>query len=78
MNTPDVAPSKLPPRTVEPPIKTVKRAELETWRMVAGNEDVYTSVVDDGWRKDWVAIGWITVGMATEEDKINFPTVVDE
>ena len=56
---------------------TVKRSELQTWRMVAGNEDTYPIVVDDGRRKEWVAIGWIDAGPASEADKATYPTVED-
>lgn len=57
---------------------TVKRSDLAIWRMVSGGEDAITSVIDDGVKKTWVAIGWIDDGPATEEDKNTYPTVVDE
>lgn len=57
----------------------VKRSELATWRMVAGNEELYTRVVEaDGRLKEWVGIGWIDIGMATEEHRTLYPTVVDK
>lgn len=46
--------------------------------MVAGNEDVYNRVVDNGVLKEWVAIGWIDIGTATEEDKATYPTVQED
>lgn len=56
---------------------TVKRSELQTWRMVAGNEDTYPIVIDNGRRKEWVAIGWIDAGAASEQDKATYPEVVE-
>ena len=45
--------------------------------MVAGNEDIYHTVVDGDRLKQWVAIGWIDVGMATDEHRSLYPTVKD-
>lgn len=59
-------------------MKTVKRSDLQAWKMVAGNEDVYNRVVDNGVLKEWVAIGWIDIGTATEEDKATYPTVQED
>ena len=56
----------------------VARSELSSWRMVAGNEDVYSSVIDGDRLKQWVAIGWIDVGMATDEHRSLYPTVKDD
>jgi len=57
----------------------VKRSELATWRMVAGNEELYTRVVEaDGRLKEWVGIGWIDIGMATDEHRTLYPMVVDK
>lgn len=58
--------------------ETVKRSDLQTWKMVAGMEDRYPVVIDNGRRREWVAIGWIDVGPATDEDKAQYPKVVDE
>lgn len=55
----------------------VKRSELQTWRMVAGNEDKYPVVIDNGVRREWVAIGWIDCGTASDADKAAYPAVVD-
>ena len=60
-----------------PPRSTVARKELNSWRMVSGNEDTYPVVIDGGRRKDWVAIGWIDVGPATDLDLATYPVVVD-
>jgi hypothetical protein len=57
--------------------KTVPRDHLNPWKMVSGNEDVYPVVIDNGIRKDWVAIGWIDIGPASDEDKALYPHVKD-
>ena len=56
----------------------VSRAQLATWRITAGNEDVYSIVVDGDRLKQWVAIGWIDIGMATDEHRAIYPTVKDD
>lgn len=45
--------------------------------MIAGNEDIYHTVVDDDRLKEWVAIGWIDIGPATTEHRVLYPTVKD-
>jgi hypothetical protein len=57
---------------------TVKRSDLQAWKMVAGNEDRYPIVIHEGVRKEWVAIGWIVIGPASDEDKATYPTVVED
>jgi hypothetical protein len=59
-------------------MKTVKRSDLSTWKMVAGNEDVYNKVIDGNVVKEWAAIGWIDTGPPSDEDKATLPTVVEE
>lgn len=56
----------------------VKRSELSNLRMVVGNEDLYTKVVDGDRLKEWVGIGWVDVGMATEEHRTLYPTVIED
>ena len=56
----------------------VPRAQLAPWRMTAGNEDIYHTVIDGDRLKQWVAIGWIDVGPATDEHKTLYPTVKDD
>lgn len=56
---------------------TVKRSDLAIWKMVSGLEDSITSVIDDGVKKTWVAIGWIDEGTASAEDMATYPTVVE-
>lgn len=58
-------------------MKTVKRSDLSTWKMVAGNEDVYNKVIDGNVVKEWAAIGWIDTGPPSDEDKATLPTVVE-
>ena len=57
-------------------METVKATELSKLRMVAGNEKIYDAVIDEGVLKEWVGIGWIDIGPATEEDHKKYPTVV--
>jgi hypothetical protein len=69
--------TKTKPTAPTTPTKTVERSELTTMKMVAGNEDLYTRVVDDGRLRGWVGIGWIDEGMATEEHRAIYPTVIE-
>ncbi len=46
--------------------------------MVAGNEDHITVVIDQGVKREWVGIGWIDAGAATDEDKAKYPTVIED
>jgi hypothetical protein len=57
---------------------TVKRSEIEAWRMYAGAEDMYPTVIDRGWRVDWTGTGWVNVRPANADDKQNYPTVVED
>lgn len=59
------------------PPPPVHRDQLAPWRMIAGNEDIYHTVVDDDRLKEWVAIGWIDIGPATTEHRVLYPTVKD-
>lgn len=56
---------------------TVKRAELATLRMTAGNEKRYPKVILDGQVKEWVGFGWVTLGPATAHDLATLPVVED-
>lgn len=56
-------------------MKKVKARELSKLKMVAGNEKKYKIVIDNGILKEWVAIGWIDIGEATEEDYEYYPVV---
>ena len=56
----------------------VKRSELSILRMVAGNEGLYTKVIDGGRLKEWIGIGWIDIGRATEEHRALYPTVIED
>jgi hypothetical protein len=59
-------------------MKTVKRSDLQTWKMVAGNEDVYNKVIDGNVVKEWATIGWIDIGSPSDEDRAILPTVVED
>ena len=56
-------------------IKTVKRSELSTVRMVAGNEKKYSMVILNDGLQEWVGIGWIYIRLATDDDKKDYPIV---
>ena len=56
----------------------VSRNDLTTWKMVTGNEDTYSTVIDGDRLREWVGIGWIDVGMATDEHRAIYPTIKDE
>lgn len=58
--------------------KTVRADELSTVRMVAGNEKKYDLVIQNDHLKEWVGFGWIVIRLATDEDRLNYPTVVDD
>lgn len=57
-------------------MKTVKASELGNSRMVAGNEKKYSLVIQDDQLKEWVGIGWIHIRLATDQDRMDYPTVV--
>jgi hypothetical protein len=56
---------------------TVKRRELDNLRMVGGNEARYSTVIDQGQVKEWVGIGWISLGPPTREQRKTLPIVID-
>ena len=53
---------------------TVKRRKCSTLLMGDGGGKEKT-VIDDGWVKDYVGIGWLTLRPATEDDYKKYPTV---
>ncbi len=53
----------------------VKASELSKLKMTAGNENSYSKVIQDGRLLQWVGIGWIDLGAATEEDYSDYPEV---
>jgi len=58
-------------------MKELSRGEVSTLRMVAGNEDQISKVIDGVLLKEWVGIGWVTLRNATDQDKKNYPTLID-
>lgn len=48
-------------------MNTVKSSELASFRMVAGNEKKYDKVIHRHRVKQWVGIGWVDEGPATDE-----------
>jgi len=55
--------------------KTVKRSELSTMKMVAGNEKKYDAVIVKGVVMEWVGIGWIETKEKPDPNK--YPTAVE-
>ena len=55
--------------------ETVAASELANIRMAGHNEKKYPAVIDEGSLKEWVAIGWVDVRAATEQDYEKFPVV---
>lgn len=60
------------------PAGTVKRSELASFKMVAGNEKKYGIVIDGNTVKEWVGFGWIDLRSPTGADLQRYPKVVDE
>lgn len=58
--------------------RTVTRSQVSNLRMAAGNESRYTHVIVDGRLKNWVGIGWVDEGEATDEHRAAYPTVVED
>ena len=58
-------------------MKIVKRSELSSIKMVAGNEKKYSRVIKEGNVEHWIGFGWVTEGLATKADKKKYPTVED-
>jgi hypothetical protein len=54
-------------------MQTVKRSELTSLKMVAGNEKKYRRVIMYGVVNEWTGIGWITLKKATIEDRKTIP-----
>lgn len=57
---------------------TVRRTELATILRVAGGEKRHPIVILDGVVREWVGFGWITLDPATDEDRMKYPTVVED
>lgn len=58
-------------------METISRSELSSLRMVAGNEKKYPMVILNDHLEEWVGIGWITIRLATDDDRKEYPTVED-
>lgn len=57
--------------------KKVQLKELTNLKMVSGNEKKYPCVIINGFLKDWVGFGWITVRKATKKDLQQFPIAIN-
>lgn len=55
----------------------VSYRDVSTISMVAGKEKTISRVIHDGEVKEWVGIGWISKGKATEADYQTTPEVKD-
>jgi hypothetical protein len=56
--------------------KEVRAEECSSFKMVSGNEKRLTRVIDDGVVKNWVGIGWVSEGSASEADRGELPHVI--
>lgn len=59
-------------------MKTVKRSHLEAWVMFDGGEDMHPIVIDGQDKLVWAGTHWFNAGQATDEDKAQFPKVVED
>jgi hypothetical protein len=57
--------------------RPIKRSELSTIKMTTGGEDRISKVILDGNVRQWVGIGWVDEGPATDADKLKYPRVLD-
>jgi hypothetical protein len=55
---------------------TIAASEVTTMAMVNKNEDKYKVVIDNGFVKEWVGIGWIEIRKATPGDFRKIPEVI--
>ena len=55
---------------------TIDAAQCSNIRMVAGGEKRIQFVVDRGYLKEWVGIGWVKIRLATARDKRLYRTVI--
>jgi len=58
--------------------KTVTLQEVSLMAMVSGGEDKHPVIIDEGFVKEWVGIGWITLRKATAVDRKKYPKFIDE
>lgn len=56
-------------------MRQVKLEDLSKFSMVAGGEKRITKVIDGDELKEWVGIGWVSIGKATKADRKKFPVV---
>lgn len=55
--------------------KPVSFHDVSTIAMVVRNEKTISKVIHDGVVKEWVGIGWITLGPAKATDYLKIPQV---
>ena len=54
---------------------TITASKLTNIAMVNGNETLYKIIIDNGYLKEWVGIGWIELRKATPGDLKKYPIV---
>ena len=62
----------------KPKIKYITPEELSSVRMVSGNENKFSVIIDPEMvlkKKRWVGIGWVDEGEATADDLRKYPVV---
>lgn len=55
--------------------KPVSFHDVSTIAMVEGKEKTISKIIHDGAIKEWVGIGWITIGHAEPRDYLKIPEV---
>ena len=58
-------------------IKTIGERDITSFAMVDRNERIFTTIVHEGRRKEWVGFGWVDEGPATDEDLRTLHVVTD-
>lgn len=59
-------------------MSTIPASKVTNMAMVGGNEKIYKVVIDNGYLKEWVGIGWIELRKATPSDIKKHPRIVRE
>lgn len=57
-------------------MKTIPVSEVSNIKMARSNEKKYSVIIHNGVVKEWVAIGWIELRKATDEDKEKYSVTV--
>lgn len=59
--------------------ESIKRSKCSNLRMIAGNEKYINKFADNGEIKEWVGIGWVTIGTyeTLNDVPIDIPIVIN-